>query len=256
MEGSGAAGAPMLRAQDEPAPGRAGSAAHSRLVQRLRRRYPEELALLAPGTPTPDSMQGCLQALAARGHDTGARLRILRQLVVERLVVLDCEQAAPLALITQAITELAELALDIACEEALAELDKRHGAPIGTSGRWMAPVTDGRRLLAVHTPHIGGVLHEYQAGGRELRSRAMASGVCNHSLGQRELDLATWIGPVLLVPTQDRRAMRVFEFAAVVSERPRVSLPAPVVASRALRLDRRAGIVVLLEDRSVVWAAP
>ena len=130
------------------------------------------------------------------------------------------------------------------------------GAPIGTSGRWMAPVTDGRRLLAVHTPHIGGVLHEYEAGGGVLRSRALASGVCNHSLGQRELDLATWIGPVLLVPTQDRRAMRVFEFAAVVSERPRVSLPAPVVASRALRLDRRAGVVLLLDDRSVVWAAP
>jgi hypothetical protein len=130
------------------------------------------------------------------------------------------------------------------------------GAPIGTTGRWMAPVTDGRRLLAVHTPHIGGVLHEYEAGGGELRSRALVSGVCNHSLGQRELDLAAWIGPVLLVPTQDRRAIRVFDLAAGVSERPRLSLPSPVVATRALRLDRGVGCVLLLEDRSVVWATP
>ena len=112
-----------------------GLAAHSRLVQRLRRRYADELPLLAPGTPTAAAMAATLAALRARGHATGAALRILRQLVMERLVVLDCEQGAPLQTVTTAMTELAELALDEACTEALAQLDARHGAPLVASGQ-------------------------------------------------------------------------------------------------------------------------
>ncbi|MDO5624348.1 MAG: glutamine-synthetase adenylyltransferase, partial [Pseudomonadota bacterium] len=111
-----------------------GSAAHSRLVQRLRRRYAQELPLLPAGLPTREHMDACLAALRAQGHDTGAALRILRQLVMERLVVLDCEQAAPLDDVTRAVTELAEVALDAACTHAFAELDERHGAPLAASG--------------------------------------------------------------------------------------------------------------------------
>ncbi|MFO1180912.1 bifunctional [glutamate--ammonia ligase]-adenylyl-L-tyrosine phosphorylase/[glutamate--ammonia-ligase] adenylyltransferase [Ottowia sp.] len=114
----------------------AGSlAAHSRLVQRLRRRYADELPLLAPGVPNAATMADTLATLRARGHATGAALRILRQLVMERLVVLDCEQGAPLQTVTTAMTELAELALDEACTEALAQLDARHGAPLVASGQ-------------------------------------------------------------------------------------------------------------------------
>ncbi|MFT3778257.1 MAG: bifunctional [glutamate--ammonia ligase]-adenylyl-L-tyrosine phosphorylase/[glutamate--ammonia-ligase] adenylyltransferase [Ottowia sp.] len=117
-----------------PFAGAPGSAAHSRLVQRLRRRYADELALLPPGAPNRESMTACLAALAGRGHDLGARLRILRQLVMERLVVLDCEQAAPLEAVTRAVTELAGLALDAACEDAFAQLDERHGPPLTAAG--------------------------------------------------------------------------------------------------------------------------
>ena len=38
---------------------------------------------------------------------------MLRQLVMERLIQLDCEAQTPLADITRAVTELAELALDV-----------------------------------------------------------------------------------------------------------------------------------------------
>ena len=118
-----------------PFAGEPGSAAHSRLAQRLRRRYAGELALLPPGIPDRPAMTGCLAALAESGHALGERLRILRQLVMERLVVLDCEQAAPLQAITGAVTELAELALDLACEDAFAQLDERHGPPLGEDGQ-------------------------------------------------------------------------------------------------------------------------
>ena len=65
----------------------------------------------------------------------GAALRITRQLVVERLAVLDCEQQAPLEVVTRAMTELAEFALDEACRHAFAALDERHGAPLNGRGQ-------------------------------------------------------------------------------------------------------------------------
>lgn len=107
---------------------------YSRFIQRLRRRYSEELALLPPGVPTPATLASTCEALRSRGFDTGAALRVLRQLVLERLAVLDCDQQAPLSTITLAVTELAEFALDVACTEACARLDADHGAPLTAAG--------------------------------------------------------------------------------------------------------------------------
>ncbi|RJP63651.1 MAG: bifunctional [glutamate--ammonia ligase]-adenylyl-L-tyrosine phosphorylase/[glutamate--ammonia-ligase] adenylyltransferase [Comamonadaceae bacterium] len=110
-------------------------AEHSRFVQRVRRRYPTELSCLPPGEPVHASMQLCLAQLRERGLPVPAALRVLRQLVLERLVVLDCEQGAPLAVVTRAVTELAELALDAACTLAFADLDEQHGAPLYTDAQ-------------------------------------------------------------------------------------------------------------------------
>ena len=104
-------------------------AGYSRFVQRIRRRYAAELALLPPGQPVRASMQAGLQALLAQGLALPAALRVLRQLVMERLAVLDCDQSANLADITRGVTELAEFALDQACTLAFAELDAQHGEP-------------------------------------------------------------------------------------------------------------------------------
>lgn len=102
---------------------------HSRFVQRLRRRYAAELALLPAGVPTRESMGVAYEALRSRAYDVPAALRVLRQLVMERLAVLDCDRQAPLSTITLAVTELAEFALDVACTEAFAGLDALHGEP-------------------------------------------------------------------------------------------------------------------------------
>jgi len=148
--------------------------------------------LLPAGAPVRSSMQAALDALLASGLETGAALRVLRQLVMERLVVLDCdgefeaptlvasrtalppegaglawggpalrpaptsatsgasggalplsphegahfalgrpggETLAPLQVITRAMTELAELALDVAMRDSADMLDALHGAP-------------------------------------------------------------------------------------------------------------------------------
>ena len=107
-------------------------AVHSRFVQRLRRRYAAELHFLAPGAPVREHMAATYAALRTRGDSAADALRIVRQLVMERLVTIDCEQQAPLDQVTQAVTELAEFALDTACREASAELDALHGAPVSS----------------------------------------------------------------------------------------------------------------------------
>lgn len=110
-------------------------AEHSRFYQRLHRRYESDLPLLPPGAPVLATMVQAYEALCARGCDTGTALRVLRQLVMERLIALDCDAQAPLAEITRAVTELAEWALDRACAHARQELDERHGAPRGPEGQ-------------------------------------------------------------------------------------------------------------------------
>jgi glutamate-ammonia-ligase adenylyltransferase len=128
---------PTARLETLPATGPAASD-YSRFVQRVRRRYAGELPLLPAGAPVRAGMQVTLDALLAKGLETGAALRVLRQLVMERLVVLDCDGAcehqAPLVVVTRAMTELAELALDVAMLESGRALDALHGAPQAPDG--------------------------------------------------------------------------------------------------------------------------
>ena len=106
----------------------------SRLLQRLHRRYPQELALLPAGEPTAAHLQTTYARLRLAYPQVADALRVLRQLVLERLVVLDCEQQAPLNTVTQSMTALAEFSLDQALQEALVRVDQRHGAPITAQG--------------------------------------------------------------------------------------------------------------------------
>ncbi len=105
----------------------------SRFVQRVRRRYNDEFALLPPGTPNLASLQACYSALRL-SYPCSDALRVLRQLVMERLVVLDCEAQAALSEVTGVITSLAEFALDIAWHEAQTQLDASYGAPTTPNG--------------------------------------------------------------------------------------------------------------------------
>lgn len=73
------------------------------------------------------------------------------------------------------------------------------GPPIGTRMRWLSPITGGARLLAVHTPHIGGVLHRYRREGDRLLDERMLDNVSNHVIGSRELDISAWLDSRLLM---------------------------------------------------------
>ena len=106
----------------------------SRFFQRLQRRYADAFASLPPGVPHRELLAQAYQQLRAQGHDVGPALRILRQWAMARLLTLDCEQNAPLDLITTSVTHLAELALDEACQQAFHDLDARHGPPLLANG--------------------------------------------------------------------------------------------------------------------------
>jgi len=110
-------------------------AAHSRFVQRVRRRHASELALLPGGAPRDEDIVALVRRLQEAGRGLAAALRVARHLVIERLAVLDVEQAAPLDVITGTMTALAEVTLELALAQAEADADERHGPPLLPDGR-------------------------------------------------------------------------------------------------------------------------
>ncbi|MFT3664034.1 bifunctional [glutamate--ammonia ligase]-adenylyl-L-tyrosine phosphorylase/[glutamate--ammonia-ligase] adenylyltransferase [Piscinibacter sp.] len=112
----------------------AAHAGHSRFVQRIRRRYAGELALLPPGLPRRDAIVALVAALREGGRPLAGALRVARHLVLERLAVLDVEQGCAMQDVTLAMTELAEATLDLALAHAIAEQSVRHGLPRTEAG--------------------------------------------------------------------------------------------------------------------------
>jgi glutamate-ammonia-ligase adenylyltransferase len=108
---------------------------YSRFAQRLLRRYESLTTVLPQGYPRRSHMEQAADQLRAQGFALADRLRIVRQLVLLRLMTVDCEEQAPLEVVTQAVTELAEWALDEAYQKAVADLDALHGAPIKADGQ-------------------------------------------------------------------------------------------------------------------------
>ena len=125
------------------------------------------------------------------------------------------------------------------------------GPSLGQARRWLSPITDGRRLLAVHTPHVGGVLHSYRRDGSRLVPHEVLAGVGNHRIGSRQLDVSAWQGQRLLIP--DASGLRVWVLDAAGG--------GPVVAEHLLRSRVAAmvglgsgGVALLLDDGSVALA--
>ena len=179
--------APQAAGDESLASGPPGAqeAAHSRLVQRLRRRYAAELPLLPPGAPSRTAMRQTYAALREAGHDCGSALRIVRQLVIERLVVLDCERQAPLETVTDAMTELAEVALDIAHDHVMQELSARHGEPLGADGQAARLWIVGMGKLGARELNVSSdidLIYIYDQDGETRGDARGAQRISNHEL--------------------------------------------------------------------------
>ncbi len=107
----------------------------SRFAQRIHRRYAQQLDFLAPGCPGTTDIQALFTTLTQQGQSCANALRITRQLVLLRLLTLDCDQQLSLSQVTQCMTELAEFALNVALTEAEKALDQLHGAPMTPAGQ-------------------------------------------------------------------------------------------------------------------------
>lgn len=128
-----------------------------------------------------------------------------------------------------------------------------HGPALGVAHRWLSPTTDGRHWLAVHTPHIGGVLHAYRRDGSRLLARQVRADVSNHRLGSRQLDMAAWHGQRLLMPDQSGRRLLLLDGRSGWQQIGEWSLPSRVVATASLGAVGR--VAVLHEDGTVALAA-
>jgi hypothetical protein len=106
----------------------------------------------------------------------------------------------------------ARLTLFSASGERLAD-----GPPVGLGNRWRHQIGAGPvgpngefEIVAVETPHIGGIAQWYRFEDGELRIVAEATGVTSHVIYSRNMDMALIAdadgdgAPELVTPTQDR----------------------------------------------------
>jgi hypothetical protein len=127
------------------------------------------------------------------------------------------------------------------------------GEPIGTRNRWMAASTDGQRLVAVHMPHLSGVLTGYRREGQRLVGRTLGRGLSNHAIGTRELDVSAWQDGHFLVPDAATRRLRRFDVDAGLELAP-LELPRPLRQMVAEHAGPRLGL--LGNDGSAWQLAP
>ena len=91
------------------------------------------------------------------------------------------------------------------------------GPEFGQPQRWLAPMTDGVNLFAVHTPHIGGTLTHYTFSGRTLEAQSVSgvAEVSNHRIGQRLITGGVWRGRVWVGSQDGQRTLNTGGFPAL-----------------------------------------
>ena len=142
---------------------------HSRFVQRIRRRYGAELPLLADGLPTRAGIDALIDRLQADGRTLASAMRVTRQLVLERLAVLDVEHGAAMGDVTRAMTELAEITLDRALAQAQRDHHARYGTPRNAAGTDIDFWVIGMGKLGARELNVSSdidLIYVYEEGGQ------------------------------------------------------------------------------------------
>ncbi|MEO8155952.1 MAG: glutamine-synthetase adenylyltransferase, partial [Rhizobacter sp.] len=151
---------------------------HSRFVQRVRRRFADELSLLAPGLPERDGINGLIDTLMAKGRTLPSALRVARHLVLERLAVLDIEQNAEMQDITRAMTQLAETTLNRALTQAFTDQDARYGAPLNEAGQRVDFWVVGMGKLGAHELNVSSdidLIYVYEEDGQTTGPKVISA---------------------------------------------------------------------------------
>jgi hypothetical protein len=105
-------------------------------------------------------------------------------------------------------------------------------------------------LVAVRTPHIGGVAEFYRHRDGELRLEAAWGGITSHVIGSRNLDLALVADadgdgvPELVAPTPERTALRGIAFDGQDSASTAWEVPLP---------GRLISNLAAVDDAGLLW---
>lgn len=157
---------------------------------------------------------------------------------------------------------------------ALALIDPESGTvlaetpPIGHPRAWLNPAGvadfdgDGTTDIAfVRQPHVVGALELWSWRDNRLQKTAEVSGVANHFIGSRFLDMslvADFDGdgrPDLAVPDLERRTLRLIGFVPRPHDIARVALPARIAGNiGAVKLGNRTALLFALDDGRLVLA--
>ncbi len=166
----------------------AAPSSFSRYAARVRRRFEAVLPLLPAGLPSATSLPPCYAALQ-KNHAMAASLRITRALVMERLITLDCDHAAPLAEITAAMTTLAEWSLNVALTQVQADMQALHGMPQSETGQTSQLWIVGMGKLGARELNVSSDIdlifvysHEGQTTGADAQQR---NSISNHEYFQK-----------------------------------------------------------------------
>lgn len=144
----------------------AQAAEHSRFYQRISRRYADALPLLPAGLPSGAHIQQLYQQLHAEHNDCDTALRITRNIVIHRLIELDCAQPDySVKDITFCLTELAAFCTQTALDHHATALEAKHGKPLNPDG----------------TPASFWVMGMGKLGARELNASSDIDLICLHS---------------------------------------------------------------------------
>jgi glutamate-ammonia-ligase adenylyltransferase len=108
---------------------------YSRFVQRIRRRYGAASAILPAGILDRTTIEQLITALLGQGYPLAAAMRMARQWVLERLVVLDIDHQADLTVVISGITQLAEVTMNLALTQARLDADAKYGALMDAQGQ-------------------------------------------------------------------------------------------------------------------------
>ncbi|MFM9878977.1 MAG: bifunctional [glutamate--ammonia ligase]-adenylyl-L-tyrosine phosphorylase/[glutamate--ammonia-ligase] adenylyltransferase [Burkholderiaceae bacterium] len=142
MTRTAATGSTLEDARSPPASAAHGALSalpYSRVAQRLSRRYGRVFSGLPPwaatGPITRAQLQTAYAYLLALEPNPAAALRMLRSGLLLRVMAMDCDRHAALSVVCESMTELAEFALDVACNLSLQQLDAQHGAPLAAGGQ-------------------------------------------------------------------------------------------------------------------------
>ncbi len=128
------------------------------------------------------------------------------------------------------------------------------GPFIGRRNRWLSPaavVDDAAEVWAVHTPHIGGVLHRYRPDGEGVVGERSLDGVSNHRLGDRALDVSARTGPWLLLPVMGWQALAVVDLRSGAMAG---SIATDTAIVQLAAAPRSAAVAVLTTTRLAIWS--